>query len=43
MQEELTRSFQTTLYVLLGTAGIVPLIVCASIATHARANGTAPA
>src|SRR4029078_3396931 len=32
MQEELTRSVQTTLYVLLGTAGFVLLIVCASIA-----------
>ncbi|MEO5897212.1 MAG: ABC transporter permease [Vicinamibacterales bacterium] len=32
MQEESTRSFQTTLYVLLGTAGFVLLIVCASIA-----------
>ena len=32
LQQELTRSFQTTLYVLLGTAGFVLLIVCASIA-----------
>ena len=32
LQEELTRSFKTTLLVLLGTAGFVLLIVCASIA-----------
>ena len=32
LQEELTRDFQTTLLVLLGTAGFVLLIVCASIA-----------
>jgi predicted permease len=32
LQEELTQSFQTTLLVLLGTAGFVLLIVCASIA-----------
>ena len=32
LQEELTRSFRTTLLVLLGTAGFVLLIVCASIA-----------
>ena len=32
LQEELTRSFKTTLLVLLGTAGFVLMIVCASIA-----------
>ena len=32
LQVELTRSFRTTLLVLLGTAGFVLLIVCASIA-----------
>jgi predicted permease len=32
LQEELTRSFKTTLLVLLGTAGFVLLIVCASVA-----------
>ena len=32
LQEELTRSFETTLYVLLGTAGFVLLIVCACVA-----------
>jgi putative ABC transport system permease protein len=32
LRDELTRSFTTTLYVLLGTAGFVLLIVCASIA-----------
>ena len=32
LQEELTRSFKTTLLVLLGTAAFVLLIVCASIA-----------
>jgi putative ABC transport system permease protein len=32
LQEELTRSFRTTLLVLLGTAAFVLLIVCASIA-----------
>jgi putative ABC transport system permease protein len=32
LQEELTRSFKPTLLVLLGTAGFVLLIVCASIA-----------
>jgi predicted permease len=31
-QEELTRSFKPTLFVLLGTAGFVLLIVCASVA-----------
>ena len=32
LQDELTRSFKTTLLVLLGTAGFVLLIVCASVA-----------
>ena len=32
LEEELTRSFKTTLLVLLGTAGFVLLIVCASVA-----------
>jgi predicted permease len=32
LQEELTRSFRTTLFVLMGTAGFVLLIVCASVA-----------
>jgi predicted permease len=32
LQDELTRSFRTTLFVLLGTAAFVLLIVCASIA-----------
>ena len=32
LQEELTRSFRTTLFVLLGTAGFVLMIVCASVA-----------
>ena len=32
LQEEVTQSFQTTMLVLLGTAGFVLLIVCASIA-----------
>ena len=32
LQEELTRSFKTTLLVLLGTAAFVLLIVCASVA-----------
>ncbi len=32
LEEELTRSFKTTLMVLLGTAGFVLLIVCASVA-----------
>jgi putative ABC transport system permease protein len=32
LQEELTRSFRTTLFVLLGTASFVLLIVCASVA-----------
>ena len=32
LQEELTREFKTTLFVLLGTAGFVLLIVCASVA-----------
>ena len=32
LEEELTRSFRTTLLVLLGTAGFVLLIVCASVA-----------
>jgi predicted permease len=32
LQEELTRSFKPTLFVLLGTAGFVLLIVCASVA-----------
>jgi putative ABC transport system permease protein len=32
LREELTRSFRTTLLVLLGTAGFVLLIVCASVA-----------
>ena len=32
LQDDLTRSFKTTLLVLLGTAGFVLLIVCASIA-----------
>jgi putative ABC transport system permease protein len=32
LQEELTRSFNTTLFVLMGTAGFVLLIVCASVA-----------
>jgi predicted permease len=32
LQDELTRSFKPTLFVLLGTAGFVLLIVCASIA-----------
>ena len=32
LQEEVTQSFETTLLVLLGTAGFVLLIVCASIA-----------
>jgi putative ABC transport system permease protein len=32
LQEEMTRSFKTTLLVLLGTAGFVLLIVCASVA-----------
>ena len=32
LKEELTRSFRTTLLVLLGTAGFVLLIVCASVA-----------
>ena len=32
LQGEMTRSFRTTLYVLLGTAGFVLLIVCASVA-----------
>ena len=32
MQKEMTRSFKTTLLVLLGTAGFVLLIVCASVA-----------
>ena len=32
LQEELTQSFRTTLLVLLGTAGFVLLIVCASVA-----------
>ncbi|MEP6915106.1 MAG: ABC transporter permease [Acidobacteriota bacterium] len=41
LQEELTRSFKTTLFVLLGTAGFVLLIVCASVAnlTLARIVG----
>jgi predicted permease len=32
LKEELTRSFKPTLWILLGTAGFVLLIVCASIA-----------
>jgi putative ABC transport system permease protein len=32
LQAELTNGFRTTLYVLLGTAGFVLLIVCASVA-----------
>jgi predicted permease len=32
LKEDLTRNFTTTLYILLGTAGFVLLIVCASIA-----------
>jgi predicted permease len=32
LQDELTRAFRPTLYVLLGTAGFVLLIVCASVA-----------
>ena len=32
LRDELTRSFRTTLLVLLGTAGFVLLIVCASVA-----------
>jgi putative ABC transport system permease protein len=32
LQEELTRAFRPTLFVLLGTAGFVLLIVCASVA-----------
>ena len=32
LQDELTRSFRTTLFVLMGTAGFVLLIVCASVA-----------
>jgi predicted permease len=32
LQEELTRSFRTTLFVLVGTTGFVLLIVCASVA-----------
>src|SRR4029078_2318354 len=32
LQEELTREFKPTLYVLLGTAAFVLLIVCASVA-----------
>jgi predicted permease len=32
LQDEMTRSFRTTLFVLLGTAGFVLLIVCASVA-----------
>ena len=32
LQGEMTNSFRTTLYVLLGTAGFVLLIVCASVA-----------
>ena len=32
LQDEITRSFRTTLFVLLGTAAFVLLIVCASIA-----------
>ena len=32
LRDELTRSFKTTLLVLLGTAGFVLLIVCASVA-----------
>ena len=32
LKEDLTRNFKTTLWILLGTAGFVLLIVCASIA-----------
>ena len=32
LQKELTQEFETTLFVLLGTAGFVLLIVCASVA-----------
>jgi predicted permease len=32
LQDELTHAFKTTLFVLLGTAGFVLLIVCASVA-----------
>jgi putative ABC transport system permease protein len=32
LKEDLTRDFKTTLFILLGTAGFVLLIVCASIA-----------
>ena len=32
LKDELTRNFKPTLWILLGTAGFVLLIVCASIA-----------
>ena len=38
VQEDITRSFRTTLLVLLGTAGFVVLIVCASVANLTMAR-----